>query len=275
VAAPAGPDDVLARRLAAHELRVHAWGGREIRDLGDALLLYDPGDPEPYWTRLSAPVWPRDTGAFDRRLDEIVTLFASLGRLPHLRTLAAGAEPPDLGERLTRAAFRIVGRDQVMVLDDPEPAARLAASLPSRRGIAVERLGHGGEARAMDVARLLVQAFEVEADRVPSLGAESLAAGRRPGGSVLLLLEAGVPAAVARRTTLDGLTYLSSIATAPALRRRGHASLVTALAIREALEAGSELVHLLVDARNDGAIRMYEDLGFRPVGEPSADFVLR
>ena len=87
---PVTIDGELGRRLAVHEAAVHARGGRELRDLGDAFLLHDPNDPEPFWNRLVAPTWPDEERDFERRLDEIMTLFASLGRLPHVRTLPLG-----------------------------------------------------------------------------------------------------------------------------------------------------------------------------------------
>jgi len=110
---------------------------------------------------------------------------------------------------------------------------------------------------------------------VPALGAETLAAGRRAGGSVLVILEAGRPASVARRVTLGGGTYLSSIATAPPLQGRGFGSLITALAVAEALDGGTAFVHLLVEANNDVAIGVYERLGFVSLGEPILDLLLR
>jgi ribosomal protein S18 acetylase RimI-like enzyme len=109
---------------------------------------------------------------------------------------------------------------------------------------------------------------------VPALGAETIAAGRRLGGAVLLLLEGGVPAAVARRITDNGGTYLSSIATAPALQGRGYGSLITALAVAEALAEGTAFIHLLSDALNEGAIRVYERLGFARIGEPIVDLLM-
>lgn len=271
---PLVPDGALARRLAAHELSVQAWGPRELRDLGDALLLHDPRDQEPFWNRIGAPSWPADRPSFDRRLDEIVTLFATLGRRSHIRTLPLGNRPEDLDRRLAQAGFRPVGADRSMVLNDSGPCLALARTLRARPGLELEHVGNGPEPRAMEVARLLVQAFDVETDRVPALGAETLAAGRRAGAAVLLLLEAGVPAAVARRLTTDAGTYLSSIGTAPALRGRGHGSLVTALAVAEALAEGTRFVHLLVDADNPAAIRLYERLGFVPVGEPVLDLLM-
>ncbi|MBA3877423.1 MAG: hypothetical protein C0498_10865 [Anaerolinea sp.] len=271
---PVVPDGALARRLAAHEASVHAWGARELRDLGDAVLLHDLTDPEPFWNRVAAPDWPAKAAAFDRRLDEIVTLFATLGRLPHVRTLALGNRPEDLATRLGDAGFRPVRADRSMILEVPGPCLALARTLAVRRDLQLEHVGHGPELRAMEVARLLVRAFDVETDRVPALGAETLAAGRRPGGAVLLLLEAGLPAAVARRLTADGGTYLSSIGTAPALQGRGHGSLVTALAVAEALAEGTRFVHLLVDAENRAAIHLYERLGFVPIGEPVLDLLM-
>jgi ribosomal protein S18 acetylase RimI-like enzyme len=272
---PVVPDEALGRRLAAHEASVHAWGSREVRDLGDAVLLHDPADREPFWNRIVAPAWPLEAAAFDRRLDEIVTLFATLDRLPHIRTLAIGDRPADLAARLAAAGFRPVGVDRSMILVESGPCLTLARTRAGRHGLSVEHVGRGPELRAIEVARLLVQAFDVESDRVPALAAETLAAGRRAGGAVLVVLEAGQPAAVARRVTADGGTYLSSIATAPVLQRRGYGSLITALAVAEALDAGTAFVHLLVEADNHVAIGVYERLGFVSLGEPILDLLLR
>ncbi len=268
-------DRALGRRLAVHETRVHARAGREIRQLGDATLLYDPADPEPFWNRLVALDWPADEDAFERRLDEIVTLFATLGRLPHIRTLPIGAQPDDTEARLIHAGFRPVGHDRAMALADPGPALALARTLAARPNLRVEHVGAAAPPRAMDVARVLVEAFDVESDRIPALAAESLAAARREGGAALLLLDGDRPVAAARRVTLDGATYLSSIGTIHAMRDRGYASLLTAVAISEAIAAGTTLVHLLAEAGMDQATRLYQRLGFQVIGDPIADLLHR
>ena len=272
---PVDPGEALVRRLARHEASVHATGTRVVRDLGDAVLLHDPADHEPFWNRIVAPDWPATDREFGRRIDEIITLFATLDRLPHIRTLPLANQPADLGARLGTAGFDTVGVDRSMILVDGAPSLRLAQSFSRRPDLALEHVGRGPELRAIEVARLLVQAFDVESDRVPALGAETLAAGRRPDGAVLLVLVAGQPAAVARRVTQGGGTYLSSIATAPPLRGRGYGTLVTALAVAEALDAGTEFVHLLVEESNHVAIGVYERLGFIRLGEPILDLLLR
>lgn len=269
---PVVVDRALGRRLAVHEASVHARAGRELRDLGDGFLLHDPLDPEPFWNRLVAPLWPDDPVEFGRRLDEVATLFATLCRLPHVRTLPLGAQPADTEARLIEAGFRLVGRDQALALSDTGPALELARTLDARPGLRLEHVDDGAS-WAMDVARVLVEAFDVESDRIPGLAAESLAAVRRPGGAALLLLEGGRPVAAARRVTHDDVTYLSSIGTIPAARGRGYASVLTALAIKEALIEGTSLVHLLAEAGASEATRLYRRLGFEAVGAPIADLV--
>src|SRR4051794_478766 len=105
-------DAELARRLLLHEARAQQTPTRQLRDLGDGWLVHDPGDPEPFWNRLIAPTWPSDSAAFTRCLDEVITLFATLGRVPHIRPLPIGGTPTDLGKRLEAAGFEAVGIDR-------------------------------------------------------------------------------------------------------------------------------------------------------------------
>ena len=116
----------------------------DLRDLGDALLLLDPVDPEPFWNRLEAVRWPTDPDAFDRRLAETAVRFAALARQPHVWVSPPHDAPADLAERLRgervrgrrgRAAdgrrrrleppraLRRTGRRPVDVVAPPLPAA--------------------------------------------------------------------------------------------------------------------------------------------------------
>lgn len=281
------PTDLeLARRLMVHEAEVQRTAGRELRDLGDGWLLHDPADAEPFWNRVVAPRWPEAPGAFERRLDEIVTLFATLDRLPHVRPMPLGNEPSDLADRLLRNGFQRQGEDLRMVLRDPGPCRALvggqAWTAPWHR-IRIAR--HPGAASgpprlwAADASLVLAESFEVDPYRRAALEADVMACTQRPECSILLLFDADEPVATARRTTVGGGTYLSSIGTRPGWRGRGHGALVTSLAVCDAIgvsgDPGAAYVHLAVDVRNPVARQLYEHLGFEVVGEPVPDLISR
>ena len=335
--APQPPDDLeLGHRLVLHEARAQLGPGRELRDLGDGWLLHDRADPEPFWNRLMAPRWPAAAEAFDRRLDEVITLFSTLGRLSHVRPAPAGNQPLDLVPRLRAAGFDRVGEDRRMVLVDPAICLALAdAPLPPR--VAVERLpgprpdlvperhpGHpshenGRDAAAgvvgprrpsgprrrrwsrpgdppmgdlpmgdlaglaairspgwaREVAAILAEAFGVEPMRRLALESDALAFVERGKGSLVLLREDGEAVAVARGTSRDGGTYLSSIATRPERQGRGFGALATAIAVADAMAIGDRVIHLAVETSNERAVGIYLRLGFRLVGDPIPDLLLR
>jgi GNAT superfamily N-acetyltransferase len=270
-------DAATMRRLTMHEARVHAAPAREVHDLGDAILLNDPADPEPFWNRVAAIRWPEQPGAFDRRLTEILLLFGSLGRQPHVWPSPLHDSPVDLVARLSANGFRNTGAGCVMVLADPEPVRRLAMA-PLAPGVAIERLGGingpAAERAASSIVEVLVEAFDVGRDRRPGVLAETLASLERPSFTHYLVRAAGRPVAVARRATFDGLSYLSSIGTATSARGRGYGRLVTAASAADAVAAGSEWTHLGVFVDNREAIRLYRGLGFDRIGEPCPDLLL-
>src|SRR5207249_4393448 len=84
-----------------------------------------------------------------------------------------------------------------------------------------------------------------------------------------------VPAAVARRTTFSGASYLSSIGTDPAFRGQGLGRLVTSIVVGDALRAGSRWIYLGVFQENDVAQRLYASLGFDAIGGVAPDLLLR
>lgn len=287
-------DPDLARRLVIHEARAQQTPTRELRDLGDGWLLHDPSDAEPFWNRLLAPRWPAETAAFDRRLDEVITLFATLGRVPHVRPLPVGSEPADLTQRLQAAGFESMGADRRMVLVEPGRVGELRAALDakvaaafgdgsvtvSRADVGEEgaRLRRGWGARrrwAADASLVLSDAFGVEDARRVALENDVLACIARPGCAMLLLRIDDEPAAIARRATTDEGSYLSSIGTRPAYRRHGLGALATVVALEDALASGGPTVHLAVEADNEAARLLYEGLGFVAVGDPAPDMLLR
>ena len=294
-------DPELARRLVLHEARAQQTPARELRDLGDGWLFHDPNDAEPFWNRVIAPRWPSEPVAFDRRLDEVITLFATLGRLPHVRPLPVGCEPADLSRRLLAAGFQAMGADRRMVLVERERVTALLAATEARvaaafagavvgvtrqevaarssgntgpRFVPSRRTWPGRRDWAEDASLVLGEAFGVEPARRIALENDVLACVSRPGCSMLLVDIDGEPAAVARRAwTRDG-SYLSSIGTRPGFRGRGLGALATLLVARDAIETEDAIVHLAVEVENEAAVRMYEGLGFRLVGDAAPDLLL-
>lgn len=260
-----------------HEARLQATSGRELRELGDGALLLDPIDPEPYWNRLVALDWPDDRREFDRRLDAAITVFSTLGRRPHVWSLPSLNHPADLVDRLVAAGFEVMGSDRLMLQADVAPTQDRVAQ-PNPAGLTVVRL-HGLSAVSIrwapDVAAVLADAFGVNEERRLSIELETLAALENLTVTIVLLLSDGEPVAVAKRSTLAGVSYLSSIGTRLARRRQGLGGLVTAIAAGDAIEAGSDRTYLKVDIDNRDAQRLYERLGFRAVPGQIDDLLIR
>jgi ribosomal protein S18 acetylase RimI-like enzyme len=276
---PAEIDASETRWLAWHEARSHGLVGREVRSLGDAVLLYDPNDREPFWNRIAGIDWPAEANAFDRRLAEAIALFGSLDRIPHLWPLLGYDEPADLVARLASHGFDNVGEGILMVLDPFPPAPPRAVEASQPPGLTVERfhLVTGGQAAdaARGVAMVLAEAFRVEPLRRGAIEEDNRVLLERDEFHLCLVRLDGEPAAAARRTTFAGASYLSSIGTSPRYRGLGLGRLVTEEVMRDAIESGSRWTYLGVFAENDVARRMYESLGFVAIGGPSPDLLLR
>jgi ribosomal protein S18 acetylase RimI-like enzyme len=274
---PLDIDPATMRRLLVHEAQVHATPDRELRDLGDAIMLHDPADPEPFWNRLAAIRWPTEPEAFDRRLTEILILFATLTRQPHLWPSAVHDTPNDLVARLQANGFRDMGAGMLMALVDP---SRVAGDVqpPLPVGVTLERAtgisGVSTDGLAKAIVEVLADAFDVMPDREPGVLGETRVSLGHPWFTHYLIRIDGRPAAVARAATFDRLTYLSSIGTASWARGRGYGRIVTSVAVRDALKASSAWIHLGVFADNDPAIHLYKGLGFDQVGGPAPDMLL-
>src|SRR3954469_11406164 len=193
----------LGQRMMVHEAEAQRTSARSLRDLGDGWLLHDSADSEPFWNRLLAPAWPPPALAFERRLGEVVTLFATRGRIPHVRPRPVGNEPSDLPARLLANGFERVGEDLRMILRDADACRRLAdrfATPPLGRLRVVRHPGPAsGPPRlwASDASLVLAEAFEVDAHRRSALEADLLACAARPDCSVLVVYDGDEPVATA------------------------------------------------------------------------------
>ena len=92
----------MMRFLDRHEAQAHAVGGREVRDLGDAILLHDRDDRDPFWNRLSGlrlpepptrstPAWP---SSWRSSPGSIADRTSGRRRSTSARATWAGAWPP-------------------------------------------------------------------------------------------------------------------------------------------------------------------------------------
>ncbi|HKG57227.1 MAG TPA: GNAT family N-acetyltransferase [Candidatus Limnocylindrales bacterium] len=274
---PDGIDADTLRFLEIHEARVHAIPGREVRDLGDAVLLRDRIDREPFWNRVVGIRWPDRQDAFDRRVAEIIALFGGLDRIPHIWPLPMLNQPADLVERLRGHGFLDVGGGITLVLADADSGvAALAERLPP--GVTLERLDDTApDARsqtAADLALVLTESFDVESDRRAAVELETLAMFEHREVHAVLIRVDGEPAAAAKRATFDNATYISSVGTRPAFRGRGLARIATAAVTADAARTDCRWTYLAVLQGNDAAIRLYERLGFARIGGIAPDLIL-
>jgi len=273
---PLQVDAATIRRMLLHESQVHATPGRILRDLGDSILLSDPADPEPFWNRLTAIRWPDEPDAFDRRLTEILVLFATIARQPHVWPSPAHDTPNDLIARLEANGFRDMGAGMVMALPSTRSDGLPEPAMP--RGVTLDRVsnlsGPAADAAAGAIVDVLADAFDVTPDRTPGVEGETVASIGNPWFTHYVLRFGGQPAAVARRATFDGLSYLSSIGTAGWARGRGYGRIVTEAATHDAIRVGSAWTYLGVYADNKVAMRLYEGLCFERVGDAGPDLLL-
>jgi ribosomal protein S18 acetylase RimI-like enzyme len=269
-------DAATMTALERHEMACHAMPSREMRDLGDSVLLHDPRDVDPFWNRLQAVRWPDDPDEFEQRLAEALALFAIIGRQPHIWPSPVHAGPADLAARLQDNGFMDIGAGHVMVMAEPGLAPPIrAGDLPADTTLTViAGPGDAGPRDLDDAGFVLAASFGA-----PDACAHDLAMDLDklvPDPRVVLVLARvnGVAAATAKATTFDGWTYLSSIGTLPGFRGRGLGALTTRQAIASAHEREDGLPYLGVFSGNAVAIRLYERLGFRSVGE-SPDLLLQ
>jgi ribosomal protein S18 acetylase RimI-like enzyme len=241
-------------------------------------MLHDPADREPFWNRVAGIDWPDAPDAFDRRLTEVLALFAALDRTPHVWPAPGYDRPTDLAERLVAAGFEDAGAGLLMTLD-PDRADGALRAAPSQANVTLQRIhrmaGPAADEAARGVAGVLVEAFNVESSRAGAIEDETLALLGLDEFHAVLIRVDGEPAATARRTTFAGGSYLSSIGTRPVFQGLGLGRLATAVATADAIAAGSRWTYLGVFDENVVARRLYERLGFVAMGGPSPDLLLR
>lgn len=180
-----------------------------------------------------------------------------------------------------RDAGLVVHRYPLLVLDRPVPAVPVpgiqvcpvtasdAAILAELRAVLDVGFGRPGTARGPESA--------AERDAAGRVAARPLAAGRQPADDPMrLLLTANALVVMRAVDDTDGavgggshaphgdITELTGIATLPAHRRRGIATLVTAALVDDALARGVRTVFCCADG--DAVAQIYQGAGFVRVG---------
>jgi ribosomal protein S18 acetylase RimI-like enzyme len=271
------------RELERHEARVAGATGRRFVDLGHAILVHDERVSGAWRTWLGDVRWPRPGPAFERRLIDALTLFATIDRRPSIWVQPGASTPSDLAGRLRANGFAAAETAYRMRLLGPARES-LAAAARDRPGLAVgvvqrapassvPPLAPGSDdPLVIEAARVLSEAFGVTR---PRLATELGAVLAIPGATLVVVRAAGEAVGAGRSFALDGVTYLSAIGVRPEWRGRGIGRFVTALLARGAFEGGCRMVHLGVAVDNVPAWRAYAALGFRAVGPPTSRLVLR
>jgi len=268
-------DDATVRALERHESAAHAIPRREVRDLGDAVVLYDAHDADPFWNRMASVRWPSDAAGFDRRLTETLALFLALGRQPHIWPSPAHGTPADLPERLAAHGFHDIGGGHVMVLDE-EAACGPVGPADLAPGVTIHGIrdaADAGPGDADDMGLILAESFGALPGRASELAKDLRRTLDEPSVVLSIVRLGGEPASCAKATSFDGMTYVSSVGTRDAFRGRGLAGLATRHAVALARGRQPGIVYLGVFSGNDPALRLYERLGFASIGE-SPDMLL-
>jgi ribosomal protein S18 acetylase RimI-like enzyme len=263
------------RELERHEGRVAGMTGRRFVDLEDAILVHDERAAKPWRTWLGDVRWPTDGRAFDRRLVDGLTLFATIDRRPSVWVQPRASTPRDLAERLQANGFNAAETVYRMRLR-AEAWQSASAEAPDESGLAatVLSMSPGAADPAVDdAADVMAAAFGVTRAHLAS----ELHAGLAVPGATLVVVRtaSGEAVGAGRSFQLDSAAYLSAIGVRPGWRSRGIGRFVTAVLASGAFRAGARIVHLGVAVDNVPAWRAYAALGLRAVGPPATRFEVR
>jgi ribosomal protein S18 acetylase RimI-like enzyme len=197
--------------------------------------------------------WTADETA--SRLAALSAAMHSIGEWPALLVADGVTQPLDLPAHLTGGGWVEIERERIMWTRTAPGVPHLDPSL---------RIEAVTSRTAADYEAVERQIFDLPADfatqRVAGLS-YSISAGWMRAFLVKLNGEA---VATARLAAGEGVAGIFGVGVIAKERRRGLGSLVTAVATRAGLAAGSKLVWLSVSELNDPAVRVYRQLGFQP-----------
>ncbi len=198
-------------------------------------------------------------GDLGASLSELCQAFASRGRQPRFEFIAGFA--PDLAPALQVAGFVEESR-AILMICTPE-TYRPAPEVPD---LTVTILGEDTSLTDMGAVMAVQHEGFSMTSRDPVSDAEAAEFLKWLAGTTFFLarLEGEPVSAGSLIAPLDGLAEVAGIATRPAYRRRGIATVITDYTLRTAFARGVEIA--LLTAGDEQAGRVYERVGFLRVG---------
>lgn len=206
--------------------------------------------------------------ADDRAVDEVIGLLMEDLRLA-IPTLPGVQAPGDLARRFAErwsahagGSLRLNAEERIYQLTAVTPPAHVVAG-------AMRRI----EERDRPLLRAWLRAFMAEALHVPDDQTADTQINRRlrfeSSGMYLWEVE-GAPVALAGYggPTPHGIR-IGPVYTPPELRGRGYASALTAALSQRLLAEGRQVVFLFTDLANPTSNHIYQQVGYRPVGDVS------
>ncbi len=242
-----------AQRLNAYLRRI-APQGREAVTTGPFLATFDLEQDNPY---LNYAIPDDDSRPTPQEIEAFAAVCRSRNRKPRLEYVPEAA--PELEAALRTAGFEVEMRPPVMTCD---PVRLRPAEAPA--GFVLRAAKTAEEFAAANAALNLAYAEHNVPDGDPARLMEMC----DQGGGCLVALEVatGNTAGAGLFTPpAEGLTEVAGIGVAPAFRRRGLATALTAGLTRTAFEHDVGLAFLTPGG--DQAQRAYERAGFEALGE--------
>jgi len=230
---------------ALERIAARAWPAARHRALGGWDLYASDG----YSLRINA-CWPLgDPGlATEAAIEAVEAFYASLGLAPIFKLTEGATVPGDLGDHLTRCGY-LPGKE-TLVMTGP--------------------MGKGANDALVTVSNQLDPDFTaVMAATAPSPedGAERLAALDRVAQPRLFakLVRADQAAAIGACAVEGAWAGIFGMRTHPGHRRQGLASQILQALLIKAADHGAAAAYLQVEAKNSGAIALYEAEDFETV----------
>ncbi len=237
-------------RLEWHRVQAMRGMGGKVEDRGNVVLVLNPDLPAKGFN-FACKVDAGDTSK-DEVIDYVVETFRRQGLVPHFQ-LWSITRPSDFGVDLWQRGFQEEGELDVMVWKRP-------VAVPAPPGVTVRPAASEGE--LAEAVGIVLEGFGFPPEWKDIL-LSSLSVGPEEvqGRTFLAELDGKVAGVASLVRTGEKISGLYSVATRPALRRRGVA---TALSLRciEAFQESKDEVLTLQAFHGSDAQRLYEKLGF-------------